>query len=268
MAKVKVVAAAILAALSLSTAAAAQRAPSEQVQILAETADSGEQGGWFVTPEASGQWNRWFYAVTDLDRDGRLEIFKAKAGDEDGAPELRCEELNDQGGGRSWGLYFAGGTDVPDILTGESAAAPVVIYEQGNNKYHYIFQCSAASDGEEWDYADTKYALTLAGDLIVEELAVMRLKLPAPGSDLAMRRFFLPGWHGVETESGETGIPEEISAERYADIELERFGAEIRHDATIKWYRAEELQPLIGQAGLSRALESSCKAFLDGGQYY
>ena len=89
-----------------------------------------------------------------------------------------------------------------------------------------------------------------------------------PYSDMAERKFFLPGWLKAEAESGETGTPEEIDVQRYADIELARFGAERGQEAPISWYRAEEIQKLIGLANLPRVLERSYKVFLNGGQYY
>ncbi|MBP3690521.1 MAG: hypothetical protein J6I74_04275, partial [Schwartzia sp.] len=153
--------AAILASLAISaTAAAAPRSASEQIQIFAETANSGQEGGWFVSPEKDANWNRWFYAVTDLDHDGRLEIFKAKRGGEGIAPEIRCEEFNENGG-RTWGLFLAGGSDVPDIMTNESAAEPRVFYERADDRYHYIFVSSKELDEDEWDYVDTTVAVTL-----------------------------------------------------------------------------------------------------------
>ena len=54
------------------------------------------------------------------------------------------------------------------------------------------------------------------GDLIIEDLAFMTVKMPSPGSDLAARKFFLPGWLKVEAESGQIGTPEEIDLQRYA----------------------------------------------------
>ena len=81
MIKGKKVVAAVLASLALSAAAAAAPRPvSEQIQVLAQTANSGQEGGWFVTPEKDANWNLWFYTVTDFDRDGKIEIFKAKRG--------------------------------------------------------------------------------------------------------------------------------------------------------------------------------------------
>ncbi len=256
--------AALTAALAFAaTASAASRTPAEQIQVLADTADKGQEGGWFVTPEADADWNRWFYAVTDLDRDGQLEIFKAKRGGEYIVPELRCEELNDQGEGRSWGLFFAGGTDVPDILTGESAGNPLVLRDPAEKEYHYIFVSSRESKDPDWDFIDTKYALTLHGDLLVEELASMKVELGAPSSDLARRRFFLPDWHGVEAESGQRGRAEEISAERYAEIWKERFPGLEEIPGALRWISGEELRPSIGQPGLRRLLEGSF-AFFDG----
>ncbi len=268
MTKGKKILSALLASLALSaTAFAAPRSPSEQIQILAETVNSGQEGGWFVSPEKDADWNRWFYAVTDLDHDGRLEIFKAKRGGEGIAPEIRCEELNDSCDKRTWGLFFAGGSDVPDIMSGESATAPMMYHEQGSDDYHYVFVSSKKADGDEWDFVDTKVALTMHGDLIIEDLAFMTVKMPSPGSDLAARKFFLPGWLKVEAESGQIGTPEEIDLQRYADIELARFGVESGQTAPLSWYRAEEIQKRIGLAELPLVLENSYKAFLNGGQY-
>jgi hypothetical protein len=262
MTKKRNLVAAILASLAISaTAAAAPRSASEQIGIFSETVNSGQEGGWFVSPEKDANWNRWFYAVTDLDHDGRLEIFKAKRGGDGIAPEVRCEELNESGEGRSWGLFLAGGSDIPNIMTGEASANPAVIYEQENNDYHYIFMSSKQEDGDEWDFTDTKVALTLHGDLIVEELAMMKVKLPEPGSDLATRKFFLPAWLGVEAESGQTGTPEEIDVQQYADVALARFGADKTRGAEISWYRAEEIQKIIGLADLPQVLEKSYGVF-------
>ena len=61
MTKGKKLAATILATLALSaTVCAAPRSASEQIQIFAETANSGQEGGWFVSPEKDADWNRWF----------------------------------------------------------------------------------------------------------------------------------------------------------------------------------------------------------------
>ena len=53
---------------------------------------------------------------------------------------------------------------------------------------------------------------------------MVKAKLPAPGSDLAERKFFLPGWLKVEAESGQVGTPEEIDAVRYANLEKDGIG--------------------------------------------
>ena len=266
MTKTKKIVATLLTSLAFSaTVAAAPRSASEQIGIFAETANSGQEGGWFVSPERDANWNRWFYAVTDLDHDGRLEIFKAKRGGEGIAPEIRCEEFNENGG-RTWGLFFAGGSDVPDIMTNESAAEPHVLYERADDRYHYIFVSSKELDEDEWDFVNTKVAVTLRGDLQIEELAMVKAKLPAPGSDLAERKFFLPGWLKVEAESGQVGTPEEIDAVRYANLEKERFPDAEETYAIISWYRAEEIWELIGLAKLPLVLENSYKAFLNSGK--
>ena len=153
-------------------------------------------------------------------------------------------------------------------MSSEAASMPMMYYEQSNNIYHYVFISSKEEDWDDWDFTNTKVALTLHGDLTVEELAFMRVKMAEPGSDMATRKFYLPAWRKVEAESGETGTPEEIDVQRYADIELARFGVEAGHEAQISWRRAEEIQELIGLAKLPLVLENSYKTFLNGGQYY
>ena len=269
MTKAKKIISALLASLAISaTAYAAEFAPSGQIQVLARMVNHGQDGGWFVRPEQDPNFDRWFYAVTDLDHDGRLEIFKAKKGGDGVAPELRCEELNDKCDQRTWGLFLVGGSDIPDIMSGESSSAPMMYYEQSSNTYHYVFISTKEYPWDDWDYTDTKVALTLHGDLAVEELAFMRVKMAEPGSDMATRKFYLPAWRNVEAESGETGTPEEIDLQRYADIELARFGVEAGQEAPISWRRAEEIWELIGLAKLPLVLENSYKTFLNGGQYY
>ena len=269
MTKAKKIISALLVSLTVSaTAFAAELVPSEQIQVLAQMVNHGQEGGWFVTPEKDEHFDRWFYAVTDLDHNGRLEILKAKRGGDGIAPELRCEELNESCDKRTWGLFFAGGSDVPDIMSGESSSAPMMYYEQSSNTYHYVFVSSKEEPWDDWDFTDTKVALTLHGDLTVEELAFMKVKMADPDSDMATRKFFLPAWRSVEAESGETGTPEEIDLQRYADIELARFGVESGQEAHISWRRAEEIQELIGLAKLPLVLENSYKVFLDGRNYY
>ena len=91
MTKGKKLAATILATLALSaTVCAAPRSASEQIQIFAETANSGQEGGWFVSPEKDANWNRWFYAVTDLDHDGKLEFVAASQHPQSRSTNLRC----------------------------------------------------------------------------------------------------------------------------------------------------------------------------------
>lgn len=267
MTKAKKIISALLASLAISaTACAAEWAPSEQIQVLARMVNHGQDGGWFVRPEQDPNFDRWFYAVTDLDHDGRLEIFKAKKSGDGVAPEIRCEELNDKCDQRTWGLFLAGGSDIPDIMTNESAAEPRVFYERADDRYNYIFVSSKELDGDEWDYVDTKVAVTLRGDLQIEDLAMVKAKLPAPGSDLAERKFFLPGWLKVEAESGQVGTPEEIDAVRYANLEKEHFPDAEETYAIISWYRAEEIQKRIGTAELPKVLESSYNAFENSGK--
>ena len=45
----------------------------EQLDILARTAKA--ENGWFVQPTQDKDWNKWHYAVTDLNHDGTVDVF-------------------------------------------------------------------------------------------------------------------------------------------------------------------------------------------------
>lgn len=180
-----------------SFALAAPMKEAHQIDILAQTAN--DENGWFVMPEQAGDWDKWCYAVTDLDRDGNWEIFKAKRGDWDSAPELRCEELIEGKWERHWGLFLVGGTDIPDILSGKEVSAPRTLHDRENNHYYYIF--TETIHHGEYETIVKQYAISLGGDLTVEELACEREELS--GYDGAITRtFYLPGWLQIEAESG------------------------------------------------------------------
>ena len=70
MTKGKKIISALLAGLALSaTVCAAPRPASEQIQVLAQTVNSGQEGGWFVTSEKDGpRFGQYFqqYAVRPL----------------------------------------------------------------------------------------------------------------------------------------------------------------------------------------------------------
>ncbi len=252
--------AALLAALSIGvSASAAPRSDAEQIGVLAETATGS--GGWFVSPSQDGEWSHWFYTVTDLNHDGRLELFKVKRRDLDSAPWLQCEELNDNGKGRHYGIFFAGGTDVPDILSTESGGQPSVLYDASENRYYYIFDDCVVMN--EFASKTTRYALDLGGDLHVEELGFMMRQESGLDGSLSFRAY-LPAWHGVEAESN-TPLPEpkEISMERYAGIAAERFPGCEKRGVLLQWVRAEQLQKALDSGNAADVL-AEAYAFFHG----
>ena len=79
------------AMLIAGTLSAAPMKVEHQIDILCQTA--WDDTGWFITQAQDKDWNKWHYAVTDLNHDGNLEILTAKEGGLEGAPQLKCEEL-------------------------------------------------------------------------------------------------------------------------------------------------------------------------------
>ena len=96
MKMLKKAAAALCAAMTLSAAAfAAPLAPELQIDALAKSAMVYD--GWFVLPERDKNCDAWMYAITDLDRNGRLEVLKVRRGWAEGGPLLAVKELGEDG---------------------------------------------------------------------------------------------------------------------------------------------------------------------------
>ena len=244
-------------AFALNSGEAAPMRVEHQIDILAQT--DRDEGGWFVEPAQDAEWEKWCYAVTDLDHDGNLEILKAKSGWEDSAPQIQCEELLERKWERHFGLYFAGGTDVPDILTGETAGQPRLLHDVEENLYFYIFADTRMHG--EYESVTKQYAICLNGDLMVEELAFMTWELS--GKDGSVRtRYYLPGWQRMEAESdAPEPLPQKISRQRYANIAKERFPHAVEESAQIKWWTAKELWPYVQRGKLYNLLWESYAVF-------
>jgi len=218
-----------------------------QLDILAQTAN--DETGWFIEPSKDESWNKWRYAVTDLDHDGNLEILKAKSGFDDNVPRLECEELLE----RKWErrripLQPAGATHVPDILTGESAGQPRVIHDPKDKRYFYIFM-EVIMRGE-YESTTTQYAVSLDDDLKVDALASMEWQLS--GKDGSVKRKFY----------SLTPLTKKISEKRYNNITKEIFPDCDSSDGQIKWWRAEELLPYIKRGKAFFPLAESYNVFI------
>ena len=228
------------------TAAAAPMKVEHQLDILAQTAN--DETGWFIGPDQGSDWNKWYYTVTDLDHDGNLEILKAKSGFDDSEPRLECEELLE----RKWErrrapLQTAGAAHVPDILTGESAGQPGVIYDPKADRCFYIFT-EVLMHGE-YDSTTTQYVVSLDDDLKVDALASMEWHLSGKDGSVK-RKFYLL-----------TPLTKKISEERYANIIEEIFPGCDLSGGQIKWWRAEELLPHIQRGRAFFPLAESYQVF-------
>ena len=254
-------AAALCAALSVSAAVSAAPLPAErQIEILAETAEG--QSGWFVGPGQGADWQSWYYTVTDLDRDGKLEIFKAKNGWANSPAVIVCEELSEDGESRTGEISLVAGTKLPSLLTGDSLGQSVVLTDETNNLYHYIV--SERLYNNEFEWTDTKYALTFSGTTLeIESLACVACQLSGRDGTIT-RQAYLPYWHTPDLKGGEP-VPiltqKKIDESRYLAMEGERFPGCTSRDLTFYWYSAEVLKDAAAQGSLNRALESAYAAF-------
>lgn len=253
MKMLKKTAAALCAAMTLSAAAfAAPLAPELQIDALAKSAMVYD--GWFVLPERDKNCDAWMYAITDLDRNGRLEVMKVKRGWVEGGPMLLIKELDESGNALS-GEVALDGTAVPDILAKtENFGQPTsVLYDAKNKIYHYIFEETIYHG--EYESLTTKYALTFSdGTLLVSPLAHFQRQLSGyDGSDT--KRYFLP-LRGKD--AGKT-----ISAARFENIEKEEFPDCEFRGVTFLWRSAEDLKTAASYGELRKSLGESYVCFAE-----
>ena len=237
--------------MTVGVALAAPMRVEHQIDILAQT-DRGEDG-WFVEPSEDANWDKWHYAVTDLNHDGNLEILKAKSSFYDGNPHLACEELIE----RKWErhhaeLNLAGNAHVPDILTGESAGQPSVIHDAKSNRYYYIF-VETVMHGE-YESDTSQYAVCLDGDLFITELATMNWQLSGKDGSVKVRYYI------------SDPLKEKVSEKRYANITAERFPGAEETGGQIYWLSAEKMWPYVQRGKLYNLLWDSYEVFLGEGR--
>ena len=243
----KKTAAALCAALTLSTAAsAAPLAPELQIDILTKTAMVYD--GWFVLPERDRDTDAWQYAITDLDRNGRLEVLKARHGWVEGGPMLLVKELTEDGSSMQ-GEVAHDYSPIPDILaTQDPSVQPLTtLYDAKYDIYHYIFTETVYHT--EYETITTKYALTFSkGTLYVVPLACFQRNLSGyDGSET--RRYYLPA--GIK--NGGT----EIDAARYDRIELEEFPGCTPKPVAFRWMSSEDLKNAVASGRLRETLAQS-----------
>ena len=249
----KKTAAAFCAAMTLSAAAfAAPPAPELQIDALSKTAMVYD--GWFVLPERDKNSDLWTYAITDLDRNGRIEVLKVRRGWAEGGPMLAVKEMAEDG--RSLvGEVALDGTAVPDILakTEDYGQPTAVLYDAKNKIYHYIFEETIYHG--EYESLTTKYALTFSdGTLLVSPLAHFQRQLSGYDGS-GTERYFLP------LRGKDAG--KKISAARFENIEKEEFpGCEFR-GVTFLWRSAEDLKTAASNGELRKSLAESYVCFAE-----
>ena len=229
-----------------------------QIDILCQTA--WDDTGWFITQAQDKDWNKWHYAVTDLNHDGNLEILKAKEGGLEGAPQLKCEELMEKKWTRRWGIYMVGGTDYPDIFSlPDKAAKPQLYINPEENLYFYIFEDQRMHG--EYDSTIQKYAISINPDLMIEELAIKTWQLSGyDGTETV--HYYTPGWLKIAAESNVPAPPPtEISEKAYNDIAKNRLNAVDSGYAYIGWMDTAKLWTLLQRGKAYNMLWDSYKIF-------
>ena len=234
----------LCAALAVSAVASAAPTPDRQIEILTNSAMVYD--GWFVLPERDKNSDLWTYAITDLDRNGRLEVLKVRRGWAEGGPLLAVKELGEDG--RSLiGEVALDGTSVPDIL------ARTENYDANNNIYHYIFEATVYHG--EYESLTTKYALTFSdGTLLVSPLAHCQWNLSGYDGS-STKRYFMP-FRGRDAGK-------EISAARYETIQKEEFPDCEYRGVTFLWRSAEDLKTAASNGELKKSLAESYARFAD-----
>lgn len=242
----------LCAALAISAVASAAPTQDRQIEILTNSAMVYD--GWFVLPERDKNSDLWTYAITDLDRNGRLEVLKVRRGWAEGGPLLAVKELGEDG--RSLiGEVALDGTSVPDILarTENYGQPTAVLYDANNKIYHYIFE-STVYHGE-YESLTTKYALTFSdGTLLVSPLAHCQWNLSGYDGS-STKRYFMP-FRGRDAGK-------EISAARYETIEKEEFPDCEYRGVTFLWRSAEDLKTAASNGELKKSLAESYARFAD-----
>jgi len=242
----------LCAALAISAVASAAPTPDRQIEILTNSAMVYD--GWFVLPERDKNSDLWTYAITDLDRNGRLEVLKVRRGWAEGGPLLAVKELGEDG--RSLiGEVALDGTSVPDILARtENYGQPTsVLYDANNKIYHYIFEATVYHG--EYESLTTKYALTFSdGTLLVSPLAHCQWNLSGYDGS-STKRYFMP-FRGRDAGK-------EISAARYETIQKEEFPDCEYRGVTFLWRSAEDLKTAASNGELKKSLAESYASFAD-----
>ena len=248
----------LLASVAATAALAAPMQQAHQIDILSQTGMGSK--GWFVTPAKDKDWEKWHYAITDLDHDGNVELFKAKEAGLDGAAYIQCEEMDAKTLERHWGVYLTGGSDYPDIFSApDSAKNPQIYANPGEGIYYYIFD--SVKWQTEFENTTKTYAIRLIGDLLIDEFAIKKWQLSGyDGTET--NHYYLPGWLNSDAENHTADQPPvEIDKSRYDNLLQEHLGGGQIQQGAIGWMDTKELLTQLQEKKSFNMLWDSYRAF-------
>ncbi|MGP1585072.1 MAG: hypothetical protein ACTTH3_01010 [Schwartzia sp. (in: firmicutes)] len=254
---------AVLAAFS-TPVAASSLTPETQTAILAKAAAEGQYAKhWNWLHEPSGKLrDDVVFAVTDFDRDGKLELFGLKPRREKEEPRIIFQELLDEAGQFGSGRFMAGHSYLPDLLTGEAFGQAEARFDEGTDRYRYIMEESTllAEDGDFRKTKTTFFSLGVLGsELLVEEL--WSILQEGDRADSAAR-YYLPAWLGVEAESDQpVGAPEEVDLDRILAYKEERVPGYDAAMVSFGWRTGAALEKAREEGRLAEELLNSYRVF-------
>ena len=248
-----------------SPVAAASLSPAVQTAVLARTAVGGDRGKlWDWLRDPSGKLREdAFFTVTDLDRDGQLEILGMKPQRGNEGPEISFQELLDEAGRFGSGRFMAGHSYLPDLLTVESFGQAEVLFDEGADRYRYVMPeiTLLAHDGGDWMKTKTTWFSlgSLGSELLVEELWTV---IEEGDSRDSVARYYLPAWLGVEAESDQPiGEPEEVDLDQVLAYKEKRFPGYESAMVSFGWCTGAALEKAREEGRLAEQLLSSYRVF-------
>lgn len=247
-----------------STGSASSLTPEMQTAILAKTAAEGHYAkhwNWLYEPSGKLR-DDVVFAVTDFDRDGKLELFGLRPRREQEGPQIVFQELLNEAGQFGSGRFMAGHSYLPDLLTGDAFGQAAVRVDEGADRYRYLMEeiTLLAEDGDFRKTKTTFFSIGVSGsELLVEELWSILQEADGAGSS---KRYYLPAWLGVEAESDQPiGAPEEVDLDRILAYKEERCPGDDGAMVSFGWRTGAALEKARKEGRLAEELLNSYRVF-------
>ena len=200
--------------------------------------------------DAEEDW--WAYAVTDLDRDGTLELLSTEShgtGHFTTSSVWRADLTNEK-----QKVLCAAASDAPEYMgprfephyDEEGGTAPVpVYYDQKDNAYHYILK-SLVKDGMLHYYESENVMTMKDGEITTELIGSREIDCSEEGEETITYR-----------DSGGNAITEEA----YENAAAEHFADCIPMEANIFWIETTSFQSIGSEAERAELLTNSYEHF-------